>query len=753
MSVKCPTCGRSYRVSNDCAGKAVPCKQCGETIPIQAVPPPPDPDSQAAADCTEGGSCSDDQCLVLGRLALRYRFLESSQLDEALEEHRREKEKDEDSLLGSLLVRMGLITQEQLDFLLAVQAMMSERKLDRHFGAIAVKNGFVSREQVDAALKEQERIFKERREVRRIGELLVDSGAMDRSQRDAILKRQERLKQQEEERTATEAGKTTSAESEGAGAPGPDAAPLHDLFDLEIPEDSMTAGIIPRRPIPDEVSTEQLLAFLEEKGIRHGLRAGEDLEWFLRKGARSGETFVIARGTPPEPGRDAEIVYKFDTDPLRVGTLKEGGTIDFKDKGELPQVKKGDLLAERIPPREGTPGTDVYGRPVPPPKPKGCKLRRGKGTVLSEDGLKLLADIPGRPEVAADGKVFVFPEHRIQGDVDLKTGHVDFDGDIQVTGSVKDGFKVKGGALTADEILAARIDIRGEVGVTGGVLGAAIQAGGNIRARYIHKARIWAFGDVVVEKEIIDSEIETSGACIVKKGPILSSRVTAKKGVEAFQVGSGTSNPCVLTVGTEDRVKNEIQGVKERIASLREARDGVQKRIDELQQEKRDVERELAETAQLQDASMVKQRQISEKIQELEQGGDDSMLSKAKALLEKLEAESKDRDVFLESLFSREDEITERISPLNARREEIEGRIQALKDEIRELSDWAKTETPAPMVKVRGTIFPFTTIKGAHSTLTLPEGHQHLLIKEVRVDGAESGKPWKMRLTSLKKKK
>ncbi|MFP3928508.1 MAG: FapA family protein [Desulfobacteraceae bacterium] len=741
MSVKCPTCGQPYRGSTEHADEEVFCPNCGKRLSQEEAAPPQGPEPPGE-DYSAEDSC-DDHCLLLGKLALKYRFLDSSQLNEALEAHREEKKKDQNSLLGSLLIRRGLLTQKQLDFLLAVQEMMAERKLDRHFGAIAVKNGFVTSGQVEAALKEQERIFKENRKVKKIGELLVESGALEPSQRDAILKRQERLKEldQQERRQPEEAEAVES-----------DTSLLQDLFDLKIQSDSMTAYLTPRRKIPAEVSADQVLAFLDEKGVRHGLPIKEDIEWFLRTVAHSGETFTIARGTPPEPGRDSKIIYYFDTDPLRVGTLKEGGTIDFKDKGELPQVKAGDLLAEWIPPQEGTPGTDVYGRPAPPPKPKTRKLKRGKGAVVSEDGLKLLAEMSGRPEVAADGKVFVFPEHKIQGDVDLKTGHVDFDGDIQVTGSVKDGFRVSGGSLTADEILAAEIDIRGDVGVFSGVIGAAIRAGGNIRARYIHKARILAFGDVVVEKEIIDSEIETSGACIVKKGPILSSKVTAKKGVEAFQVGSETSNPCVLTVGTEGRVKREIQGYKERIDTLRETMDAVQRQIEELREEKRKVEKELAETAQLQDAAMVKQRQLNEKIQELEQGGDQELLSKAKALLEKMKAEAKDRDAFLESLFSREEEITQTMAPHNARNEEIENQIQALKGEIQELSDWAKTEKPVPVVKVRGTIFPFTTLKGAHATLTLPEGHQHLQIKEVHVDGAESGKRWKMRLSSLKKK-
>jgi uncharacterized protein len=747
----CPDCGHTHRLPESCRGKQIACKGCGNTLRVHPAPqsgpdtagsaPPADPPETVAAD---------DAGLVLGRLAVKHRFLTEDRLKEAVALQREEKDQGRQTMLGSLLVRRGLITQKQLDFLLSVQLIMETRRLDRQFGEISVRNGFAEREDVEAALKEQERLFKEDRSVRLIGEILVDRGKMDPGRRDAVLERQKRM---------------ASCDAEPAPAPPePEAGPAHpepgvavgetnpceELFQVAFSPDGLSASITPNRPVPDHVSTTNLKSFLQAREVVYGLLTDPELEAFLREGADTGQAFVVARGTPPQPGRNAEIRYHFDTDPLKVGTIKEGGRIDFKDRGNIPQVAAGDLLAERIPPEEGVPGTDVSGRPLAPPKPRGPKLKKGRGTVFSEDGLRLFAELPGRPEISADGKVFVFPEHQVQGDVDLKSGHVEFEGDIQVAGTIQKGFHVRGGSLTANEIMGAEIDIRGDVVVTGGVIGASIRVGGNLRARYVHKSSIRAFGDVVLEKEAIDANVETSGTIIVKNGSVFSSKVVAKKGVEAAQVGSRTSNPCLLVVGTDDRVKSEIQGLQDRIDRLKEARNGVQETLDGLERQKQQIALDLGEAAQQQDAANVKKRKIEEKIDGARRSGDEALLKKIQQAIATLDREMRERDGTLESFFAREDAVNEEIAAKKQELETLESQAEALAGEIEDLNEWSRSEAAIPVVKVFGSIFPYTIIKGMHTSLILPEAHESVQIRETHYNEPGDGKEWKLRLTPLK---
>ncbi|MBW2330536.1 MAG: DUF342 domain-containing protein [Deltaproteobacteria bacterium] len=180
-------------------------------------------------------------------------------------------------------------------------------------------------------------------------------------------------------------------------------------------------NITPKSAKIFEVCIKELVAM---KGIKYGIVDDTVIREYLKNRAIRKKPWKIAEGKAPEPARDAKVKYYFDTDPSKIGTLKKGGIIDFKERGEIPQVKKGDLIAEKIPGMEGKPGIDVLGNPVPVPKPKDIKLRCGKGAEKSEDALKVFAKVDGRPEISFDGKVLVLSELKISGDVGLETGHI-----------------------------------------------------------------------------------------------------------------------------------------------------------------------------------------------------------------------------------------------------------------------------------------------------------------------------------------
>ncbi len=748
FAVACPGCGRQYRVPVSYRGRQIACKGCGKALALEPEPSSEEVPSLETASADPGAEAldGDEACLVLGRLALKHGLLDENQLKEALAIQKEEKKQGKRSLLGSVLVRKGFITQNHLDFLLSVQIMMETRGLDRQFGAIAVDNGFVENEDLEAALKEQERIFKEDRSVRLIGEILVERGKMDPGDRDSVLARQHRLGVPSRETETPQPAATLLSQH-----PEPAPEPLDQIFQVNLSPDGLTASISLFGSVPKNTTVQDLKSFLERHGVTHGLLQEDGLAALIREEVRPGHSTTVAQGTPPQPGRDARIIYHFDTDPLKVGTIKEGGNIDFKDKGDIPQVQKGDLLAERIPPEEGIPGTDVSSNPIPSPKPRNRKLRKGKGTALSEDGLNLIADQSGRPEISADGKVFVFSEYNIQGDVDLKSGHVDFEGDIHVAGAVQKGFRVRGGNLTANEIVGAEVLVRGDVVVTGGIIGADIRIGGNLRARYINKSRVRAFGDVIIEKEAIDSEVETSGAFIIVAGPVYSSKIIAKKGIEAAQVGSATSNPCLFIVGTDDRVKNEIQSIQDRIDRVLGELDALQKNIDGLNIEKQNISLELGKEVQQLDAYNVRKRQLEEKIGEARKAGDKALQNKIQQAAQVLENEIQNRDKALEAYFSKEETVNEEIEAYKQQIEQRKLRIETLNSEIDHVEEWSKSEKASSIVKVYGNIFPYTIIKGRYTALTLPEKYQGLQIKETHYEKPVDGKEWKLRLSPLKK--
>ena len=661
----------------------------------------------------------DDAYLVLGKLAVKYKFVDEEQIQKALSIQEQEQLNGNKVLLGEILVAQGMISQNQLDFLISIQKVIETRKMDRKFGMIAVKNDFATQEDIDHALMEQQKNYEKTKTVKMIGDILVESNVMTRDQCDAILKKQQRFEE------------IDTTEPEMPEMPDSARTSVNDAyFDLTVSEDKLNAFLSINKESSVSFTLQDIKDYLEEKGIKYGIVDDEKISNYLENKEGLNTPLKVAEGKSPDIGTDASIKYYFDTDPLKIGTVKDGGAIDFKDRGDIPQVKKGDLLAEKIPAVEGMAGYDVYGRYLTISKPKDTTLRKGKGASISEDKLKIYAETDGVPEISAVGKVYVSPRLEISGGVGLKTGHVDFNGKIDVIGTIQSGYRVKGNSLKANEILKAEIEIDGDISVHGGIIGAKIKGGGSISAMYVHESDIEVLGDVLVEKEIIDSKINTSGVCIARSGPILSSRVSAKKGIQAIQIGSEISKPCSLSIGYDEKVKEDIDAIKEIIPLKKQEQTEYHRRIKEIENEPGIIEKVIADMAQVQDRTVVKRRKLSEEIEKIKETGDKAQLEGAEVKLSELDLEIENREKKLESLFNKQDQITNEINDLNQKIEDSKTEIQELREKISEIVEWSTSEKGIPEVKVSDVIFADTTIRGIYSSLKLNQNQKNVLIKE-----------------------
>ena len=675
----------------------------------------------------------DDAYLVIGKLAVKYKFVDEKQIQEALSIQKEEQLDGNKTLLGTILVAQGMMSQNQLDFLISIQKVIETRKMDRKFGMIAVKNDFATQEDIDHALMEQKKNYEKTKTVKMIGDILVESNVMTRDQCNAILKKQQRFEE------------IDSMDSETPEMSDTPRVSTNDAyFDLTVSEDKLNAFFSINKESSDSFTLQDIKDYLEEKGIKYGIVDDEKLSDYLENREGLDTPLTVAEGKFPDTGTDASIKYYFDTDPLKIGTVKNGGIIDFKDRGDIPQVKKGELLAEKIPAVEGAAGHDVYGRYLTVSKPKDTTLRKGKGTSISEDKLKIYAETDGVPEISAVGKVYVSPRLEISGGVGLKTGHVDFDGKIDVIGAIQSGYRVRGNSLKANEILKAEIEMDGDISVHGGIIGAKIKGGGSISAMYVHESEIEILGDVLVEKEIIDSKINTSGICIAKNGPILSSKVSAKKGIQAVQIGSEISKPCSLSIGYDEKVKEDIDAIKEIIPLKKQEQTEFHRRIKEIENEPSIIEKVIADMAQVQDRSVVKRRKLSEEIVKIKETGNEAQLEGTVVKLSELDLEIENREKKLDSLFKKQDQITNEINDLKQKIEDSKTEIQDLREKISEVVEWSTSEKGIPEVKVSDVIFADTTIRGIYSSLKLNQNQKSVLIKEDIPKEAGDSSDWNL---------
>jgi uncharacterized protein (DUF342 family) len=292
------------------------------------------------------------------------------------------------------------------------------------------------------------------------------------------------------------------------------------------------------------------------------------IEGFIRSSGYKTKSFKVAQGISSIQGEDARVEFFFNTDYLKAGGLTEDGTIDFKDRGEIPHVEKGTVLAEKIPMKASRQGHNIYGDQIDTVPAKDAFIKYGTGVKVSEDGFKLLASVSGFPKFSLSGRTSVYEEYITQGDVDYETDHIDYDGNVNVKGRVKSGFKVKGNDIKIVELDGGIITAEGNVRIAGGINEGKIYSKGNVYAKFIHNAKVACMGDVIITKEIVDSVIECSGRCIVENGKIMTSQITSKLGVKAGNIGTEKVEPCIIKVGHDVFVKKELKTIKDKVDSF-----------------------------------------------------------------------------------------------------------------------------------------------------------------------------------------
>lgn len=717
IETRCSECGSRYRVAARFIGQSVTCQKCRKPFTVRAQEPAtPYP--------------------VLGRLAISYRFISEGNLKSALDFQQNQAREGVTQTLASILVSRKLLTPRQVDQLEAARQFLEARQLDKRFGRLAVERGYATAENVDAALEQQTREFNERHISRLLGDILVEAGALTAKERDLILAEQHRLDQHFPE-LADIADSSPEGPPPEAGEAGPE---------ITVTPDGLSAYLILGAGGAEAVSLESVKALLTRHGVVAGVVADEAIAAFLEKSPPPGKRFKLAVGRPPVPGQDGVVHYFFEADFRRIGAVTPQGTMDYRDRGEIPHVKSGDLIAERRPGKPGSPGEDVYGQPVPAPEVREARLRCGRGVRVADNGCKFFALNDGQPKLTVAGKLMVVSSLTIPGDVDLKVGHVEFDGTIRVDGTIREGFNVTGAGLSAMEIYGATVKINGDVTVTGGIIGARVVAQGDLKARYIKNSKISVFGNVLVEKEIIESEIETSGACKVLKGAIVSSEISARYGIEAFAVGTEVSRPCTLRSGSEQHIEREISGLRKAIARAKERLAGLCSEQAALEPAYQENHRQIAEFAQIQDRAMLAQRELKADLERLQRDQDDAGLNAKRREIEALDARARQAETTLSELFEKQEQIEGRRSGLQAAISEVESEIQDLHDERDAILAWARQRKGVPVVVVGGEILGGTRIYGVHSSAVLKSRYRHVRIREVkRVDPA-AGESWELRI-------
>ncbi len=464
-----------------------------------------------------------------------------------------------------------------------------------------------------------------------------------------------------------------------------------------------------------------ILELLKEKQIAYGLVEDITIESWIEK-SFEGE-IVIARGEDPVPGYDGKVKFNFETEFTNPGKINEDGSIDFTQRGDIPFVNKGEVMAVKKAAKEGKVGIDIAGNPIQVPEVIDPVFTAGSGTELSEDELTITAAIDGQPNLDAMGSVTVNPELAIPGDVDFETGNIDFKGNIVVNGTIKEGFTVKGVNLMAKEIQGATIELSGDLNISAGVTDAKISTQGNIYAKFINNSNIMTFGNLEISKEIIDSDIISSGSCQNQAGHIITSRITAKMGIEAGKIGTASAKPAKLKVGIDKHLEILTGKIQKSLEVSISKADLLKDEIKKLEDEDQKLYQQVSEHAHIQDRSQLD-------IKELKNSGQ----ADASMEIKNLQNQAKKAEEELNIIFEAQDKIADDIKRLKEQVSFAQKKTKTFVLEKKALSHFANKERPIPAVTIAQTIVQDTMIKGPNSSLILKEDASRCKIQELAVD-------------------
>lgn len=348
---------------------------------------------------------------------------------------------------------------------------------------------------------------------------------------------------------------------------------LAKYISIQISDDKLTAYLQFNQDNKQlKFTLEQLEELLKSNGVTYGIHYDKCSEIAREPQRFLYDKSIVATGDEPVQGKDGYINHLFSIDDDSNAPLHLlDGTVDHKQVKDLNNVKKGQLIAEKIEPEEGISGRAVTGEELPAKTGKTVNLRVGKNVVADEDRLKLFAAIDGLVSMTSGSVINIFPVYEVNGDVDYSIGNIDFVGTVVIRGNVLTGFQVraKGDIRVVGGVEGAELYADGSIEITAGVMGTnkgLIKAGKNVKTSFLQEANIEAGEDVNVTQSIMHSKVRAGNQIICEgKGLIVGGTIQAGKLVTARTIGNTMSTATVIEVGVQPALRNELIELRKKI--------------------------------------------------------------------------------------------------------------------------------------------------------------------------------------------
>lgn len=296
------------------------------------------------------------------------------------------------------------------------------------------------------------------------------------------------------------------------------------------------------------VTMELIARELEKKGIVAGIDEF-DIRDMLDNHVYE-QPVCIARAVPAKRGVNGVVIFKYEKKRIAQPTYDEFGVANYRELGTIVKIRKGDIIAEIIPPTPGEPGMNIFGEELPPEPGKAAKPAIGKNSVISADGRYIIAACDGHITYGV-GCFNVEDTVTVFSDLDISVGNIDFFGDVHVKGNVMEGFSIKAGKnIRIDgSVFSSELAAGGNVTVVGGIINSNVKCEGNVSAGFCQTANINAKG-TVESKEFAFCEVFCYGELKAKgNGTIVGGKITAMRDITAGTIGSEKYTQTMINIG------------------------------------------------------------------------------------------------------------------------------------------------------------------------------------------------------------
>ncbi|MFS0823586.1 DUF342 domain-containing protein [Bacillus sp. 1P02SD] len=339
-------------------------------------------------------------------------------------------------------------------------------------------------------------------------------------------------------------------------------------LELLVSKDKLTVHInVIRDSTPLQIEESDVYSLLSKHGISYGIKR-DVISTMISNINDLFFPLLIAEGEASKKGDDgfiklASVEQKHD--------IHSNEVLNFRNVRQIPSVRAGQVVATIFPSKPGIPGRNVFGHPITAANGKPNPPVAGKNIV--ETNGKLYATIDGQISLS-DKKINVLPVFEVDGDLNLKTGNIDFVGNVTIRGNVPSDYVVKaGGDISIYGIVeGAQLEAGGSIFISGGIVGftkALIRAEGDIIASYLNQCQVYAGKNIETTGSILHSICFAKENVHAITGSIIGGLISAGNHVTAKDIGNASHTKTEIQIGTTERNSEEEQRIRTEIDSTK----------------------------------------------------------------------------------------------------------------------------------------------------------------------------------------